>query len=296
MKKKILFFGTPQIAVPSLQAIAANNDYEIVGVGVFSDKPVGRKQVLTPCAVKAAAFDLNLPIFEVDTKKELEALFNKVECDLAIVIAFGLIFPPSVLTKPPLGVVNVHFSDLPKYRGASPVQAAIINGDKESVITWQRMVSALDAGDILWKTTHSLENLTTLETWQNFAMYTADSFSEFLDTYTNDEIMPLPQIESQATFCGKFEKEDGHLSAKDLTATQIHNYWRAFQPWPGVSLKTKSGLVKLIDVSLQASDDAIALACREETTLWVKTIQIPGKKGQSAVSVLQNQPDLLVSA
>jgi methionyl-tRNA formyltransferase len=295
MKKKILFFGTPHIAVPSLQAIAANNDYEIVGVGVFSDKPVGRKQILTPCAVKTAALDLNLPIFEVDTKKELKALFSEVECDLAIVIAFGLIFPPSVLTTPPLGVVNVHFSDLPKYRGASPVQAAIINGAEESVITWQRMVSALDAGDILWKTTHNIQNLTTLKVWQDFAEYTAENFTEFLDLYTNDEIMPLPQIEAEATFCGKFEKEDGHLSSKEFTASQIYNYWRAFQPWPGVSLKTQSGLVKLIDISLTASDEASLLLCLDNTELWIKTLQIPGKKPQSALNVLQNQPDLLQS-
>lgn len=296
MKKKILFFGTPQIAVPSLEAIAALDAYEIVGVGVFSDKPVGRKQILTPCAVKVAALDLNLPIYEINSKTELETLFQTVQCDLAIVIAFGLIFPKSVLTAPPLGVVNVHFSDLPKYRGASPVQAAIINGDKESVITWQRMVSALDAGDILWKTSHNIENSTTLETWQNFAVYTADNFGDFLDMYTNDEIMPLPQIESEATFCGKFEKEDGHLSAHNLTAIEIYNHWRAFQPWPGVSLKTKSGLVKLIDISLTASENAVTLNTKGEKNLWIKTLQIPGKKPQSAVSVLQNQPDLLTPA
>jgi len=296
MKKKILFFGTPHIAVPSLQAIAHNSAYEIVGVGVFSDKPVGRKQILTPCAVKTAALDLNLPVFEVNTKKELKALFKKVECDLAIVIAFGLIFPPSVLSTPPLGVVNVHFSDLPKYRGASPVQAAIINGDTQSVITWQRMVSALDAGDILWKTTHQIEHLNTLQTWENFAVYTADNFGKFLDAYTQGKITPVQQIEAEATFCGKFEKEDGHLAASEHSAEQIYNYWRAFQPWPGVSLITKSGLIKLIKVSLDPSNDAVILNCKNRTQLWVNELQIPGKKPQSATVMLSHQPDLLASA
>jgi len=288
-----MFFGTPEIAVPSLQAIAQLNEYEIVGVGVFPDRKVGRKQILTPCPVKVAALKLKLPIFEIDSKAELKALFKNVECDLAIVIAFGLIFPKSVLETPPLGVVNVHFSLLPKYRGASPVQTAILDGLTESGITWQRMVKALDAGDVLWQTTHNIEHQNTVQIWQNFSHFTAQAFPEFLAAYTQSKIKPTVQIEESASFCGKFEKTDGHLNYKELEAAKIYNTWRAFSPWPGVNLKTKNGLIKLIDISLTPEEITVPIVCANNTKLWINTVQIPGKTPQNFKEILERDPQFL---
>ncbi len=280
MKKKILFFGTPAIAVPSLEAIAKLEAYEIVGVGVFPDRPVGRKQILTPCPVKVAAQTLGLPVYELENKQDLIDLFNNVPCDVAIVIAFGMIFPAEVLTKPSLGVVNVHFSLLPAYRGASPVQSAILDGLEETGITWQRMVSALDAGDVLWQTHHAINQQTTAEVWHNFSHFTADAFPNFLAAYTSNQIKPKPQIESQASFCGKFTKQDGDLNTNTHTALEIFNTWRAFQPWPGVTLNLKNQRLKLIEVSLEAEADSVPIPCKDQTQLWVKTAQVPGKKAQ----------------
>lgn len=294
MKKKILFFGTPEIAVPSLKSIAALADFEIVGVGVFPDRKIGRKQIVSPCPVKVAALNLELPIYEINSKTELKALFKTVPCDLAIVIAFGLIFPLSVLNTPPLGVVNVHFSLLPRYRGSSPVQAAILNGNTHSGITWQRMVKGLDAGDILWQTQHQIGVQTTATVWLNFSKFTAKAFPDFLKAYTQKQITPRPQNQSEATFCGKFAKSDGHLSHQKVEAETIYNTWRAFTPWPGVSLKTGHGFIKIVDCALRKPSNGIPLTCANNTTLWLKVVQIPGKNPQTATQILVRNPQFFV--
>ena len=294
MKKRILFFGTPEIAVPSLETIAELDNYEVVGVGVFPDRLVGRKQMLTPCAVKTAALSLNLPVYELDSKADLKKIFKKVECDLAIVIAFGMMFPESVLKTPPLGVVNVHFSLLPDFRGASPVQAAILANLNKSGITWQRMVKSLDAGDILWQTTHDISHQTTAQVWEKFSYFTAETFPKFLDAYTQARIIPQPQKETAATFCGKFEKQDGYLNPQIHSALEIYNTWRAFQPWPGVSLKTASGLIKLVEISLESVPESVALNCAQNSTLWLQTGQIPSKKPQPFTQILAQNPDFFL--
>ncbi len=275
-----------------MQSIAELENYEIVGVGVFPDRKVGRKQILTPCAVKVAALDLNLPVFELDSKAALEALFEKIDCDLAIVIAFGMIFPASLLKKPPLGVVNVHFSLLPAFRGASPVQSAILEGLNETGITWQRMVEALDAGDILWQTKHDIKDQTTLQVWQNFSEHTAQAFPEFLDAYTKESIKPKPQIESEATFCGKFKKTDGYLNPAQHSAETIYNTWRAFQPWPGVSLESNLGLLKLTKISLTSNQESVAINCAQDSTLYIVEAQIPGKKPQPFQQIQRQYPHI----
>ena len=147
--KKIFFLGTPEIAVPSLEKIASCADFEIVGVGVFPDRKVGRKQISTACPVKVTALKLGLPIFEIPDKSALETLTLNLDFDLGIVIAFGMIFTQKVLDTGTF--VNVHFSSLPQYRGASPVQSAILGGDTQLGITWQKMVQTLDAGDVLFQ-------------------------------------------------------------------------------------------------------------------------------------------------
>lgn len=290
---KTLFFGTPHIAVPALKAIAALANYEIVGVGVFPDKAVGRKQILTPCPVKQAAQELCLPIHEISNKTELVEMFKTVEHDLSIVIAFGMIFPAEVLELTTLGVVNVHFSLLPEYRGASPVQQAILDGQLESGITWQRMVSALDAGDILWQRLYDIRDKTTAQIWEEFADLTAQEMPSFLDAYTKNQVSAITQKESEATFCGKFKKTDGQMDLNTHSATQIYNAWRAFQPWPGVSVNTAKGLLKLHDASLEPSENRVEITAAGGSKLWVKTAQLSGKPKALLSDILHGNPDLL---
>jgi len=292
MKKKIFFFGTPDIAVSSLKELSKLDNVKIVGVGVFPDRKVGRKQILTPCPVKVIAQELNLPITEINTKEDLISIFNDNEIDLGIVIAFGMIFPEEILNKPKLGVVNVHFSLLPKYRGASPVQSSILAGEKTSGITFQKMVKGLDAGDILLQEKFNIQNKRTSEVFEEFSNQTAKLFPSFLDQLFNSNITPLPQDESKKTLCTKFKKTDGEIFPKKETAPEIWQKYLALNVWPEIYLSTSKGNLKLTELSLVASDNCSELSCAKNTSLFIKQAQLPGKKAMDIQEILKGNKDL----
>lgn len=290
-KPRIFFFGTPQIAVPTLEALANNASIEVAGVGVFPDKPVGRKQILTPCPVKKSAENLGLPIYEIATKKDLEELTLNKNFDLGIVIAFGLIFPKTVLTAKPF--VNVHFSLLPEWRGASPVQAAILNGQTTTGITWQKMVQKLDAGDVLHQHKHDITGMNTMEVWDSFAQETAKKSADFLDQYFREKLTPKPQNEDEATFCGKFVKTDGLIDPAQESAQTIWHKYLAFTPWPGIYLETKYGNLKLTQISLQETEKSADFLCADKNKIFIQKAQLAGKKEMSIADIINGYPDIL---
>ncbi len=293
--KKIFFFGTPDIAVPTLQTLASLENIEVVGVGVFPDKKVGRHHTLTPCPVKKTAQTLNLPIFEIQEKKDLIHIFKNQTFDLAIVIAFGMIFPESILTIPPFGVINIHFSLLPKLRGASPIQSAILEGKKKSGITLQRMVKALDAGDILYQQPYNIQHQKTSEIFANFAQITAEIMPKFLESYFSGKIKPIPQNESHATFCSKFEKKDGEVFPEKETAEEIYRKYLAFDVFPKIFLKTKAGNTKLTQISLTKHPDSLELQCNQNTKLFILAAQLPSKKAMPISEILKGHPNLFIT-
>jgi len=273
---RIFFFGTPKIAVPSLETLHNDKNVEIVGVGVFPDRPVGRKQILTPCPVKVSAQKLGIPVHEVATKDQLIALFSTQAFDMGIVIAFGMIFPEEVLSIPSLGVVNVHFSLLPKYRGASPVQSAILNGDDISGITWQRMVKALDAGDIIQQIEHSITGKSTATLWSEMAEITAKSFPQFVHDYASSSLTIRPQDDSHATFCGKFSRSDGQIFPDTETAADIYKKYLAFDPWPGIFTETEKGRMKILKCHLMPEENTKPLSCAQDSELYLELVQLAG--------------------
>ncbi len=289
-KKKILFFGTPDIAIPSLEIISKIPEYEIIGVGVFPDKKVGRKQILTHCAVKEKALELNLPIIEISDKIELEKFIKKTDFDLAIVIAFGLIFPAGILKSQKF--INVHFSLLPEYRGASPVQSSILDGQETSGITWQIMASKLDSGDILFQKEYNIKDQKTSIIWNNFAKKTAQEFPEFLNKYFDQKLKPDPQNEIEATFCGKFIKNDGEINFKTMTAQEVYQKFCAFDVWPGIFTKTSKGNIKLNEISLTSSPTSYEIQCKNNSNISLETIQIPGKKPTNAIDVFRGNKNI----
>lgn len=289
-KTKVFFFGTPEIAVESLESLANDPNVKIVGVGVFPDRKVGRKQILTPCPVKKSALNLGLKIYEICTKNDLQTIVEKQEFDLGIVIAFGMIFPDKVLNAKPF--VNVHFSLLPEWRGASPVQASILNGQKETGITWQRMVYALDAGNILWQKKYDITGMNTLEVWEYFAKKTAESFPQFIQKWRENNFQESPQINEEATFCGKFTKEDGKVDFTLDSAEQILRKFLAFTPWPGIFTETKHGIVKLKKISLTEQPGSISVSCAENSVLWIEQAQVAGKKEMPIKEILNGYPDI----
>ena len=292
MKKRILFFGTPQIAVPVLEKLSKLDSIEIVGVCCPEDKKVGRKRLLSSCAVKNSAKKLGLNIYSINNKKEVLEIYEKLDFDLAIVIAFGVIFPEDVLDKPEFGTVNVHFSQLPEFRGASPVQSAILQGQKESGITIQKMVKKLDAGDILWQKKWNIENKSTSFLWEFFAEKTANEMPEFLDKLFSRDLIAKKQDENSATFCGKFEKADGEIFPKKESALEIWNKYLAFDVWPGIFLQTKYGNVKLGEISRNFEKNSFILECVDGKNIYIKKAQVPGKKMMDILDVLKGRSDL----
>ncbi len=292
MKKRIFFFGTPEIAVPALEKLAKISNIEIIGVGCPRDKKVGRKQLLTPCAVKKSAKKLGLPIFSVNNKSEVAEIYDKLKFDLAIVIAFGVIFPAKILDIPKFGTINVHFSLLPKFRGASPVQSAILAGEKESGITFQQMVKELDAGDILWQKKWNIENKSTSELWDFFAKKTADEFPDFLKNLFANNLQKQQQNENIATFCGKFQKKDGEIFPSQESSLEIWRKYLAFDVWPGIFITTKYGKVKLGKISRDFQENSWELKCDKNSKIYILEAQIPGKRMTKIREILNGYPDL----
>lgn len=292
MKKKVLFFGTPSIAVPILERLSSLENIEVVGVGCPSDKKVGRKQLLTSCAVKECAISLGITVIEVNNKKEVIAAYEKFECDIVIVVAFGVLFPEEILNTPEFGTINIHFSLLPTLRGASPVQSSILEGRKESGITIQRMVKALDAGDVLWQKKWNIENKKTSELWEFFAEKTADDIPGFLDQYFSRKIQPKKQDENLATFCSKFTKSNGEVNPKTETAQAIWHKYLAFDVWPKVFISTDHGNIKLGKISRDFVENSYELPCAKKTTIFIEKAQIPGKKMMNISDIMRGNSEI----
>lgn len=278
--------------MPTLQVLADLPQYD-VSVVTFPDRPVGRKQVLTPSPVKACALQNNLPVYEISNKKEVTQLFETHDFDLGLVIAFGVIFPESILDKPTHGVTNVHFSLLPQLRGASPVQTAILQGLDVSGITLQRMVGALDAGDIQHQAEYKITGQTTSELFDFFAKETAALMPEFLQALQDGTIESIPQDADQATFCGKFEKTDGCINPKTDTAQTILRKYRAFDMWPGIYMMTDYGRVKIQILSEDQTPDSAPMVCADGKTLHVQQAQREGKKTLTGKILAQNYAGVL---
>ena len=229
---KILFAGTPEIAVPSLTALA--EQYDISAVLTNPDQPSGRSRVIAVSPVKQEALRLGLDVLQpgkIDS--EFENTVQSLGADLLVVIAFGKIFRESFLNIFPMGAVNVHPSLLPKYRGPSPLNAAILNGDSETGITLQKMVKRLDAGDIYLQETFPLKGT---ETAADLTFYAAQRSPDLLlkllkEEFERGNFSSIPQNEDNATYCHLIRKEDGKIDWRK-PAVVIEREIRAYNPWP----------------------------------------------------------------
>jgi methionyl-tRNA formyltransferase len=231
---RIVFMGTPEFALPSLRRLVEDG-YDIVGVYTRADQPAGRGRAMTPPPVKTAALELGLPVFQPSGLRHPDAVeqLASLRPDVIVVCAFGQILRQPVLDIPPKGVVNVHPSLLPRHRGATPIQAAILAGDEETGVTIMLMDAGMDTGPILrqrslaispWDSAGSLgEKLSRLA---------ADLLGETLRLWLPGEIEPQPQDEARATYAPLIQKED---AAIDWTrpAVDIWRQIRAMNPWPG---------------------------------------------------------------
>ncbi len=232
---RVVFFGSPEFAVPSLQALLESG-YEVVGVVTQPDKPAGRGGRLTPPPVKRAALAAGLSkVLQPGTlrKPEIVEELRALRPDVFVIAAYGKILPPAVLALPSRGSLNVHASLLPRWRGAAPVAAAILAGDRETGVTITEVTEAMDAGPIVAQRREPIrpeDTAGTLE--QRLALLGAELLLETLPGWYTGEIVPIPQDDALATYCRPLKKEDGHLRS-EMTAEEAERAVRAFDPWPG---------------------------------------------------------------
>ena len=232
MNERILFMGSPDFALATLNALAGA--FNVVGVVTQPDRPAGRGRLLKPPPVKLLAEKLGLPILQPTTLKDPEAV-NQLEImkpDLIVVAAFGQILRKDVLQLPPLGCLNVHASLLPRWRGAAPIQAAVLH-DEITGVTIMKMDPGLDTGPILsQQTTPIPPDMTAGELFHILAQMGADLLVETLPKYILGEIQPQPQDDGNATYAPRLKKEDGRLDFSK-SAAFLARQVRAYHPWPG---------------------------------------------------------------
>lgn len=243
---KIIFMGTPDFSVPTLDAIKKDGN-EIVLVVTQPDKKKGRKGILTPPPVKEWAVKNNISIFQpvkLREKQNIEEL-EKYEVDVIVVAAFGQILPKEVLDMPKYGCINVHASLLPKYRGASPIQWAILNGDDETGVTTMQMDIGLDDGDILLQKKVPISSEDTGGSlFDKLSKVGADLLVETLHRIEKNDIVRIPQDDEKATHVGLIKKDFGILSF-DEENKYILNKIRALNPWPSAFTFYKDKMVKI---------------------------------------------------
>ena len=290
---KLVFCGTPQFAVPTLEALIAS--HEIALVVTQPDRPQGRGLELAPSPVKQTADKHGLPIEQPDKIKnnaEFRALLENIAADAIVVVGYGRIVPPWMLTLPRHGNINLHGSLLPKYRGAAPIQWAIANGERISGVTTMLLNEGLDTGDILLQRELPIEPDETAITYgRRLAEIGAALMTETLRRLEKSTVTPRPQDHSQASLAPILKKEDGKADFT-LAAQVIYNRLRGFQPWPGcfTSLRGKKLTISaakpngesrsLSPGEILVKDIRMLVGCRE-STLELLEVQPEGKRKMS---------------
>jgi methionyl-tRNA formyltransferase len=230
----IIFMGTPEFAVPHLEALHAS-PHRVLMVITQPDRPKGRGQKLTSSPVKRKALSLGYSLLQPQSMKteDIAGTLTRCQADLFVVVAFGLLLPKTLLNIPPMGAVNVHASLLPRYRGPAPIQWAIINGEAETGITTMQMDPGLDTGPILLRAnTPILPDDTLSSLHDRLAQIGADLLIKTLDALSRGDIRPVPQDHTAATYAPRLKKEDGHINWAG-SSESIGRLIRAMNPWPG---------------------------------------------------------------
>jgi methionyl-tRNA formyltransferase len=285
---KIVFLGTPEFAVPSLKMLSSTKNIEILTVVTQPDKAVGRKQILTAPPIKTAALDLGLPIIQPKNKQSLIKSLKDLKADFFVVIAFGMILPKEILEIPEYGCINVHASLLPKYRGASPIQESLLNGDKETGITIIKIDEELDHGDIFFIKRVPIETSDTLDILSHrLAEVSSIVLPLVLHDIMNRTLSPLPQIHKNATFCRKIYKEDGKINLALKTAKEVSDMIKAYTPWPSVYTSFNGKKIQILETAISTEnlspgkfilENNILKIGTKKGSLLPKIVQLEGKK------------------
>ena len=292
---RVVFMGTPEYATKILQSLLKS--VEVVGIFTQPDKPVGRKQLLTPPNVKRFLLDngLDIPLFQPPNLKDpkIAQEIKRVQPDFIVVAAYGQILPKSILSIAPC--INLHASLLPKYRGASPIQQALLEGEKITGVTAMLMDEGLDTGDILAYCAYPIKPKDTAITLFNtLADLAAKLTPKVLQQY--QKLQALPQWEVDASYCKKIKKSDGLVEFED--AKEIYDKYRAFIVWPGIFLASglKLKKIELVDTSssnrpgrIEAIEsDGVVVGCAKGRIKLLR-VQPPSKREMEALDYIRGK-------
>jgi len=294
-KQKIVFFGTPEFAVPSLQLLVDRKE-EVLCVVTQPDRPVGRGQKLKFSPIKELALKYDIKILQPEKIKDLKFInqFQNLSADLAVVAAYGQIFPKNLLEIPKNGFINVHSSYLPFYRGAAPINQVIINGEKETGVTIMLLDEGMDTGDIILQEKTAIgpkENASMLH--NRLSVFGAELLGQAIDMLGPEGWKPVPQDDQKATYAHLLKKADGQINW-GLPAETIFNQIRGMTPWPGCFTHLNKKILKIHQAEMldtkkeiapsqiiSVSGDGIAVSTGKGTLL-LKEIQLEGKKRMAA--------------
>lgn len=294
--------GTPDFSVPALDALSKEDTFEIVAVYTQPPRPKGRHYELTLSPVHKKAKALGLPVLFPASLKSPEELqtFHSFQADVAVVAAYGLLLPKAILESPRFGCFNVHASLLPRWRGASPIQSALLSGDTETGITIMKMNEKLDEGDIVLQEKIPLTSSTTYETLHDdLALLGAKALIKALKSLFEGHCTFTPQEHTKATYAPKLSKDAGKI-VWDQKAEDIERMIRAFNPWPGAWFEWKTEKFKVLQASPVKSvmspvgtvlpEEGLVVQCGNGTALSIEVIQKSGKKALLVKDFLNGFP------
>jgi methionyl-tRNA formyltransferase len=289
---RIVFCGTPAFAVPSLRHLIAQPDFRVEAVVTQPDRPRGRGQETAGSPVKDAAVAAGIPVYQPEKIKSEEAYdyFKRLAPDVVVIIAYGQIIPQRLIDIPRLGWINLHASLLPKYRGAAPVNWAIVNGETRTGLTTMQIDAGLDSGPILLKRETEIgPDETTPELTVRLAELGGPLVEETLRKLDQGEITPAAQDNSRATFAPILKKDDGRIDWS-LSAHKIYNRIRGLQPWPGAFTTFRGKTCQIWGKPLRpisaggmpgailpTREDGLLVICGGSTVLRVEQVQLEGR-------------------
>jgi methionyl-tRNA formyltransferase len=293
MLPKILFFGTENFGAAMLDVLIVSKKYDIIGVVTQPDRPVGRNQELKASPVKEIALKSNLTIFQPESLKSFD--FRLATFDLSVVCQYGLIIPKPVLALPRQGTLNIHTSLLPKYRGASPIQTALLNGETVTGVTLMQMDEKMDHGAILAQATVTIDPDDTTETLaEKMKPIAAKLLIENVPLYLQESLRGTVQDESRVTTCNILSRDDGKLNFQ-RSATELHNQFRGLTPWPGVWTMWNGKRLKILGMKpttetlppgiVSATKNTITIGTRSGS-IQITQLQLEGKKPVDATAFL----------
>lgn len=291
-KLRVIFMGTPEFSLPGLKAILNDGFFEIAGIFTQPDKPIGRKQILTPPPVKVAALENNIKVFQPEKiKSEIENI-RALAPDLIVVIAYGKIIPQEILDIPTYGCINVHASLLPKYRGAACLNAPILNGDKETGVTIMKMEAGLDTGPILKQAVMPLTGKETLADVHDYlSNLGAELLPATLQEWAAGIIEPQIQNEAQATYVRTLSKEDAKIDWSK-TALEIERQIRAYNPWPGTFCYDKNNkITKILEATVAPGEEKNEAPKQLIGQVSLRNGQLTVTCGQGSIIILKLQTE-----